>query len=216
MFNLRERLLTLESQYKDSRLAPSEITELVRKCVSDPHVKIQTRRNSKADLDQVIPHGEYDADLDDEQEPCIYLSLVYHPDQQHLQLNQTDWPRVAFEVVEVIGHEYVHRDQHRRRFRARGYPSTLEMDHPLRADQLYYGDTSEIEAYGFSIAAELAFFYDGDSSSAALTDTYQLYQRLFSADQSVILKLDKYILKYLNKLKAIKNAKTTTARRTKH
>lgn len=213
MFILWERLKALESRYTDSRLAPSEITALVRKCVNDPHVKIQTSRSNKADLDQIIPGGEYDSDDDDEQEPCIHIALIYHPDQQHLQLTKVNWQRVAFEIVEVIGHEYVHRDQHRRKFNSRPYPSTLDLDHPHRSNQIYYGETGEIEAYGFSIAAELACYFDWEQSAAPLTNTYSTYLSLFSDDQSVILKLDKYILKYLNRLKATQDAKTTTTRR---
>jgi hypothetical protein len=212
-FDLRERLLALESRYGDSRLAPSEITDLVRKCIKDAHVKVSTRRHSKADPGQVIPGGSYDSDDDSEQMSCIHLDLIYHPDQQHLEIKYSNWDRVCFEICEVIGHEYVHRDQHRRKFRNEHYPCTLEPGHPDRAQQIYHGEACEIEAYGYSIAAEVLVYYNGEEEAAHLTETYQLYARLFETDQSVILKLDQYISKYLNKLKAVKDVKTTTTTR---
>jgi hypothetical protein len=120
---------------------------------------------------------------------------------------------VCFEICEVIGHEYVHRDQRRRKFRNEHYACTLAPGHPDRVQQIYHGEACEIEAYGYSIAAEVLVYYSGEEEAAHLTETYQLYARLFETDQSVILKLDQYISKYLNKLKAVKDVKTTTTTR---
>jgi hypothetical protein len=161
----------------------------------------------------IVPGGSYDSDDDQEHNPCIHLDLIYHPDQQHLEIKSANWQRVAFEICEVIGHEYVHRDQFKRKFRSEHYASTLEAGHPDRANQIYYGESCEIEAYGYSIAAEVLCFYDGNEDCVPLTEMYQLYARLFESDQSVILKLDQYISKYLNKLKAVKDVKTTTTPR---
>lgn len=209
-FSLREQLVALESRYGDSRLAPSEITELVRKCVRDSNVRVVTKRNSKVEVGTVVPSGAYDSEDDADGDPCIHLELLYHPDQQHLQLKDVDWGRVSFEICEVIGHEYVHRDQRRRRVRNESYAGTLAEDHHTVAEQQYYGESNEIEAYGYSIAAELVCYHQSDPGAAALTDTYQLYTRLFAHDQSVIMKLDHYISKYLNKLKVAQNVKTST------
>jgi hypothetical protein len=207
---LREQLLALESKYGDSRLAPSEITDLVRKCIKDSNVRVTTKRNGKVDLGYIVPSGAYDSEDDADHEPCVHLDLVYHPDQQHLQLKQVGWDRVSFEICEVIGHEYVHRDQHRKRIRSTSYAGTLAEDAHQRQEQQYYGESNEIEAYGYSIAAELACFYNSDATAAPQTHTYQLYSRLFAHDQSVIMKLEQYISKYLNKLEAAQNVKTNT------
>lgn len=209
-FRLREQLLALESKYGDSRLAPSEITDLVRKYIRDSNVRVTTKRNNRVDLGTIVPSGAYDSGDDAEYEPCIHVELLYHPDQQHLQLKDVDWVRVSFEICEVIGHEYVHKDQHRKRQRSISYAGTLAEDQHVRSDQQYYGESNEVEAYGYSIAAELACFYEQNEGHAHLTETYQLYTRLFAHDQSVIMKLNHYISKYLNKLKAAQNVKTNT------
>ena len=208
-FRLREQLLALESKYGDSRLAPSEITDLVRKYIRDSNVRVTTKRNNRVDLGTIVPSGAYDSEDDAEYEPCIHVELLYHPDQQHLQLKDVDWGRVSFEICEVIGHEYVHKDQRRRHQRSVSYNGTLAEDQHVRSEQQYYGESNELEAYGYSIAAELVCFHDADTN-AHLTETYQLYTRLFAHDQSVIMKLDHYISKYLNKLKAAQNVKTNT------
>ena len=212
-FDLRERLLALESRYRDSRFVPSEITALVRNCVRDTNVRVATRRSNKVDLGQVVPGGAYDSEDDAEDLACIHLDLLYHPDQQHLQLKDVHWDRVSFEICEVIGHEYVHRDQNRRRVRNHAYTGTLAEDASLRQDQQYYGESHEVEAYGYSIAAEIMCYYNGDADCAVLSETYQMYNRLFAADQSVIIKLNQFISKYLDKLKAVQNVQASNRTR---
>ena len=209
-FQLREQLLALESRYGDSRLAPSEITELIRKSIKDSNVRVTTKRHNRVDEGTIVPSGSYDSEDDADGEPCIHLELMYNPDQQHLHIKQVGWDRVCFEICEVLGHEYVHRDQRRRRSRNESYSGTLSEDLHTCAEQQYYGQTHEVEAYGYSVAAELVCYCAGDQEQAAATETYQLYTRLFAHDQSVIMKLDQYISKYLNKLKAAQNVKTNS------
>lgn len=209
-FQLREQLLALESRYGDSRLAPSEITELIRKSIKDSNVRVTTKRHNRVDEGTIVPSGAYDSEDDADGEPCIHLELMYNPDQQHLHIKQVGWDRVSFEICEVIGHEYVHRDQHRKRIRNISYSGTLAEDAHQRQEQQYYGESNEIEAYGYSIAAELACFHNSDASAAPQTHTHQLYSRLFAHDQSVIMKLEQYISKYLNKLEVAQNVKTNT------
>lgn len=216
-FDLRERLLALESRYSDSRFAPSEVTALVRSCIRDKNVRVNTKRSNRVDLEQVVPGGAYDSGDDTDGVACIHLDLHYHPDQQHLFLKDVYWDRVSFEICEVIGHEYVHRDQSRRRVRNNAYSGILSEDTATKQEQQYYGESHEVEAYGYSIAAELICYYNGNRDCAVLTQNYQLYNRLFAADQSVIIKLDQFISKYLDKLKAVQHVKQAarTTRRTR-
>jgi hypothetical protein len=125
------------------------------------------------------------------------------------------WDRVSFEICEVIGHEYVHRDQQRRRVRNNAYLGTLDESTTVKQEQQYYGESHEIEAYGYSIAAELMCYYNGNADCVGLIHNYQLYHRLFAADQSVIIKLDQFISKYLDKLKAVQNVKQASNRKTR-
>ncbi len=202
--------MALESRYHDSRLAPSEITSLVRQCIRDSNVRVVTKRSNRVDLDLVIVGGAYDSEDDTDGEPCIHLELHYNPDQQHLQIKQLDWIRVSFEICEVIGHEYVHRDQHRRRVQNHPYRGNSQT-----AEKAYYGEAHEIEAYAYSVAAELVCFYQGDLLCCDQTSTYQMYQKLFADDSQVIDKLDQFIIKYLNKLKVAQDVKTNPRRTTR-
>lgn len=202
-FDVYNKLKNLESRYGDSSLSPAEITALVRKQIRNPDVRVYTKRDKAVDIGTVSIGGAYEADLDDQEEPCIDLYLIYNADQMYCQLRQLNWSRVCFDIAEALGHELVHRHQHRRHIKPKLYQSTLAKDHPNYQEQVYLGDSSEIDAYGFTIAAELVVFYNADIEQLDTSDIllWRTYEQVFADDQSVVLKLREHIVKYLNKLK---------------
>jgi len=213
LFDEYEKLKQLESRYAGSSWTPAEITALVRKQISNPDIKIFTRRDHAVSMDHIAIGGVYDHDCDDQGEPCIELYMTYHPDQVRCEWGKMDWNRVSFDLAEALGHELVHKEQHRRRTASREYPSTLPKNHPDHDDQSYLGDTKEIEAYGFTIAAELICYHDGDidlleQSGIVMWNTYC---QVFAQDQSVVLKLREQVVKYLHKLKVVQNVQTNTS-----
>jgi len=211
---LLERLLKLQQL---SQVIPaSELTDIIRKGIKIPQVRLYTRRSPVVDFDTVSIGGLYDNYLDREGEPCIELSIVYHPDQQHIDLAKLNWGQVCFDVAECVGHEFVHREQHQRKKRVRKYKSQ-DTDSAKREEQEYLGASDEIEAYGFTIAAELAerhncFELDQDKLNEVLM--YKVYSSTFDTDQSVVLKLHKQISKYLRRLE-IEYDKTNSRARTR-
>lgn len=102
---LLERLLKLQQL---SQVIPaSELTDIIRKGIKIPQVRLYTRRSPVVDFDTISVGGLYDSYLDREGEPCIELSIVYHPDQQHIDLAKLNWAQVCFDVAECVGHEFV-------------------------------------------------------------------------------------------------------------
>jgi hypothetical protein len=109
---------------------------------------------------------------------------------------------VCFDIAECIGHEFVHREQHKRKKKVYRYRSQ-DTDAEKREDQQYMGSSDEIEAYGFSIAAELAELhncFELDETKLNEVLMYRVYSSTFDTDQSVVLKLQKQISKYLRRL----------------
>ncbi len=202
-------------------VTPSEITALLRSGIHLPGVRLTTGRSAEVEHDQVIVHGVYDDEQDSFGEPHIYVTLMYNQDQQHITLALPAWQRLCFDVAECVGHELVHRAQsRRRRFRPGKEYRSRDQHLPKKQEQQYLGRADEIEAYGFSIAAELAAMHGVfDSSHAVKQDIvmYQVYHSTFDTDQSVLLKLDKQISKYLCRLEADyydqQNSKRSVARR---
>lgn len=197
---LLERLLKLQ---QPSRVVTvSELTDIIRKGVKIPQVRLYTRRSPGVDYDTVNIGGTYESHLDQEGEPCIEISVIYHPEQQHIDLGKLNWGQVCFDVAECVGHEFVHRDQYKRKKKLRKYKSQ-DTDSAKRDEQEYLGGSDEIEAYGFTIAAELAERHDCfELDDAKLNEVlmYRVYSSTFDTDQSVVLKLHKQISKYLRRL----------------
>ena len=181
-------------------LTPGQVTDVVRRIVGSSHIKVLSKRSSVVDPDMICVGGFFDHQAEQDNEPCIELVLYYHPDQQHVDPANVDWDFLSFEIAETLGHEQVHRGQaHRKRKRIRGYVSKGKS----KAEKEYLGNDDEIEAYGFSIAAEMLFLRniaEIDDFRMGEIPVWNEYQYLFSDDQSVLLKLNRQILKYLRRL----------------
>jgi hypothetical protein len=191
------------------RLTPSAITALARRAISDDRVVMLTKRNPVVDANMVLVGGTYDHDDELDGEPSIEITMYYHPEQQHLDPADMDWRRISFELAETIGHEMVHREQHRRRRRPR-LPRSLSTGDSERD---YLGLADEIEAYGFSIAAEMLYLLETtDMDDPRMQDipNWCAYQRAFAEDVSVLIKLRQQISKYLRRLEVVDNDKDST------
>jgi hypothetical protein len=139
----------------------------------------------------------YDREEDAQGFACIEVCLNYNPQEKHLDPELIDWKQLSFDIAECVGHELVHRKQ--RRHRARVYTSVLESG-PLKDEQEYLGSGDEIEAYGFSIAADLAVNH-ASLDDINKTDMWKVYSGTFENDQSVLIELEQHVRKYYSKLK---------------
>jgi len=187
-------------------ITPGQLTAVFRQSIKNPLVKVTTQRHGFVETGQVCVSGNYDPDEDQARGLCVEVNLLYHPDQQHLVLDQTQWRRLCFDVAECVGHEFVHREQaKRRKYRAiREYASHEHCSHK-KEEQEYLGTREEIEAYGFSIAAELSAMHGTfsiDSPELENIVMWRVYSSAFDTDQSVVLKLRQQISKYLCRLEA--------------
>lgn len=213
-FGQYEKLRQLGPRYIGSSFTPAEITALIRRQINQLDVRVFTRRDQAVSMDHIAIGGVYDHDCDDHGEPCIELYATYHPAQVKCVWSRLDWDRVSFDLAEALGHELVHQQQHYRGRSSKEYSSTLPENHPDHEDQCYLGSAKEIEAYGFTIAAELICYHNGDMDQLYQSDIvmWNAYCQIFANNQSVVLKLREQVIKYLNKLKVIQNAQTNTRR----
>lgn len=202
LFDLRQQLLDLASKHGHRHLKPSQWTRLIRQAIGDKNLVIRTLRSSGISPNDIVVSGAYDSEDDNDNEPCIEINIGYSPYQDTLCLNECDWNRFSFDIAECIGHEYVHRDQHQEK-RANKH---VYVAHHLSEDpeeQEYLGTNDEIEAYGYTIAAELAVFHNGILGAREEVFMYQQYVKTFAHDQSVVLQLNDNIIKYLSILEAV-------------
>lgn len=198
MFGLvLEQLQELPTAVTAGSIQPSELTQLIRKRIQNPLIRFRTLRSPAVYENQVLVSGIYDREEDQQGFACIEVCLNYHPGQRYLDIETLDWQRLIFDVAECVGHELIHRQQRRRRTRI--YISTLDSG-PLKDEQEYLGGSDEIEAYGFSIAADLIVNFNS-VDDLAQTDMWKVYANTFEHDQSVLIELEQHVRKYYSKLK---------------
>ena len=192
-------------------VAVTDLTALFRKHVNIPRVRLFTHRHAGVDFDTVSIGGHHDSDED-----SIDIHVIYHPDQQHIDMATLDWPRLSLDLAECIGHELVHRAQQQRKRKPSTRYRSQDTDAQKRHDQEYLGSAEEIEAYGYSIAAELVVKHNTftlDPVALNQIVMYSVYVNTFDTDESIVLKLHKQISKYLRRLEVDYNDKTNSRQR---
>ena len=188
-FETYRRLLELEARYSTRTFSASEFTKLIRRQFPAADFSFRTHRDYAVDPNMVIIAGIYDCYNDAQSLPHTEITLCYHPEQETYSGHLFNWQQISFDIAECIGHETVHRQQYKNKAKLKSYKSA-------NSEQEYLGDESEIEAYGFSIAAESVVYKRPYSECTMFT----VYKNTFDKDHSVIVKLQKQIVKYLQQL----------------
>lgn len=197
-YTIRNRLLNLKERYANRSFTAGEFTKIIRRQFPAADFSFRTHKDYAVDPDMVVVAGIYDCYNDSEHLPYIEITLCYHPEQETYFGNLIDWDQLSFDIAECVGHELIHRKQYKTKQKLKEYPSD-------NADQAYLGHEEEIDAYGFSIAAE-SIIYNKPIYQCAM---YQAYQNTFDKDRSVVLKLEQQIIKYLRELE-LENEQTNS------
>lgn len=199
-FNHYYSLLALKEKIAQKSFTPAEFTKIIKNHFNS-NVIFKTQKVNELEINEIIISGYYDPLEDRDNQPCIEINIIYSKSQKLISINNIDWDNISFQLSEVIGHELIHQNQfNKRNFQ---YP---KLDNNLTQHQEYLGNPDEIEAYGFSVAAdfvtrglELNQFYHNPNN--ILSD----YFKLFTQNHYVVVKLFKFTSKYFNILKDIKN-----------
>ena len=139
--------------------------------------------------------GLYDPDLDQDCKPCILIEIQFPIRKDTFKFDDTDmtfvhWHEMVVDIVSVIGHEFVHMGQFRRRhFNEGRYYHSKEKNLVFKENQEYYGMNDEIDAYAFTAAATMAvekFFYQKKNINIKKTPTYQIYRHYFRKDTKIL------------------------------
>lgn len=183
------------------RLTPSELTNTLRWFLGNSDVKFKTQRDPHLSRNQVVVTGNYDPVEDGSDFSSITIYVLYDPNQKIIYIRDIDWTQLCIDAIECIGHEMVHQNQ----YRERGYEScesffvSLSKDEEKRNDQEYLGNMDEVEAFGYSIAAEIYLKKNPDvieHRQIIKTRMYKEYEAAFGADHPVVTKLLEFVRKY--------------------
>jgi hypothetical protein len=194
-FNIRNRVLSLQPLVSSKTFTPGAFTGLIRRQFSSKAYVFRTAKNYAVDINSIIVGGLYDNDNAQENLPYIEITLYYHPEQPTFTGNDLNWDQISFDIAECITHEHIHQQQIVNKIKLKRYVSKAD-DYELRVEQNYLGHDEEIDAYGFSIAAESVVF----GKPYNMCSMYHVYKTTFDTDHSVVVKLEQEIVKYLEQL----------------
>jgi hypothetical protein len=193
---IRNQLLSLQQSNASREFTPGTFTRLIRSQFDADDYVVRTEKNNSVDLNTIIIAGLYDSYNDRQQLPHTDIILQYNTKQTKFSGSDVNWDQLSFDIAECVEHERVHRNQFWGKVKFKKYSSKAQ-DIEVRLEQNYLGHEEEIDAYGFSIAAE-AYAYNRPYSECAM---YRIYERIFDTDRSVVVKLKQEIVKYLEQLK---------------
>ena len=174
-------------------------------------LRIAKSKYDKADTNSVMIGGCYYSLHDQNDKPCIEVSLLYNPKDIYLKINTRKFYRICLVIADTILHEIIHMRQFRRReFKdLPDYPSTARRA-SKRLEQSYLGNSDEIDAYGFNIACDLLDKYKSTKDVVRHLNIDQknkrvryvewfMYLKAFDHDHNhpIIKKVKKKVLQYL-------------------
>jgi len=201
---LYEEMVAIQDSYRRTdTLTVSEFTKILRNFVGSEEVKVVASRSANVDLNQVIVNGNYDPLADQLGERSITLTVSYNPDQKTVRFRDVDWPQVCIDVLECAGHELVLQQLYRMRDFDVAPTMLVSKNVNGKSNTLreFLGHPDEIEANGYSIAAEVYLKWAPralNSKVVALNPIFKAYCSTFGVNHAVVRKLITYSSKYFD------------------
>jgi len=193
-FNTLERIRNLAVKHKAKSFTPEQFTHLLRMQFRDKQLRFACQRHSELPRKDFFIKGEYRPYEDSQDEPCIFMTLVFGKNCRKIQFKNYNWDSISFHLADTITHEYLHQYYLRKRNYRDGqsYQSTSTRD----TIRNYFGCEDEILAYSFNVASEMVVY----NTPMEKTRVYRLYKKYFRQDNNVMLQLTKQTNKYIKRL----------------
>ena len=205
-FELLDRLHRLYIKSYGQELTSRQIVTKLKRAIPFTDLKILKIDSISSLKNQIDVSGLYDPEMDYDNEPCIFLEIVFPArlfkfDESDLTFEH--WHHFVIDIVSVLGHEFVHLHQSRKRHfnDGRNYKSNAK-NIIFRENQEYYGIPDEIDAYGFTAATAMInqkFFYN-EKPVLEKTSVYNIYRHFFGKNDKVTQLLIKKTKKHYRKL----------------
>ena len=200
LYNIYDKL---EGQTVDRKI----IIRNIRRVVKYPHCNIVGNATLGIASNALEVAGVYDAELDEEGCPTpIEVEIQFPKKKPTFTFNGSDftrdhWSELCVDFASILGHEYIHLHQ----FRRRGFKWCKQYrsynSHPrMKEQEEYYGDSDEVDAYAYIAATEMAIqsfnLVKIEPAHIENTRVYKTYTRVFDKKSPVVLKLKKKTQRY--------------------
>ena len=149
--------------------------------------------------------GSYSPELDQIGHKSIKIKILFNKSRKKFNFNSRDitdilWFDIVADLVSVLGHEYIHLNQHRGRNWRRCKKYACYDKSELSIIKKYLGKLDEVDAYAFTLATEMAVELPELNATAENTTTYHLYETVFGPNDKITLRLVKLSNKYFKRL----------------
>lgn len=209
-FQLLKRLYDIYDPMVDKVVDHNTIVRKVRHAIPYKDCKILSNKTLTVVSNNFEIAGLYDPEKDADGEVCIEIEIGFPKRKDFYYFNQSDlsrnhWSDFCINFSLILGHEYMHLNQFRRRNYnwCRSYKA-ITLNPNIKEQQEYYGDSDEIDAYAFTAAANL--ITDSILNPKSKKNTiehsrlYKTYVSLFDKNDPVVLKFVRLTNRYLKKL----------------
>lgn len=150
--------------------------------------------------------GCYNPELDTSSQTPIEIEILCSKERIFYTLCDEDldrdiWYSLVFDIVTVLGHEFVHLHQFRRRhFKPGKEYRSQEKSLQKKAQQEYLGIPDEIDAYAYSAASQMAYVLPNQIEFCQ-TPVYEWYKNAFNKNHDIVKLLERKTSKYYKLLK---------------
>ena len=205
-FDLKFNLKTLYDKLEYKELTGNQLIQHIRREIPFSECIINPAYTISLEEYQYDITGCYIAGLDMEGLPCIEVELLLPKMRNYYEvcdedLDRTLWNSIMFDLVCVLGHEFVHMHQSRRRGFKPGKEYKSKITDPrIKENQEYLGVPDEVDAYSFSAAAQMAYYLPREVDFED-TNVFKYYRAYFNKKDPVVTTLKKRSLQYYKKLK---------------
>ena len=205
-FQLKYNLKSLYNRLEYNSFTGNQLIKKIRKefpfseCIINPCYTLSLTDNEYDITGCYIPW------LDMKGLPCIEIEIWLPKFREDYELSKDNfdrnaWEQLVFDLLSVMGHEFVHMHQARNRHFAPGKRFRSKMNNKeIKEFQEYLGIPDEIDAYSYSAAAQMAWFLP-KVSDISETSVYSWYTKAFKKNDKVFLMFEKKTKKYYNLLK---------------
>lgn len=209
-FQLLKQLYEIYDSLAGQVVNDKKIIRCIRKAVPFKECRIIGNRSLSVAMNNFDISGQYDPEQDAEGEICIDIEITFPKRKESFSFTEDDlsiqhWSDFCINFAVILGHEYMHLNQFRRRNFNWCRPYRSKCKSPsLREKQEYYGDSDEIDAYAFTAAANIivdsTINPKSKRNSIKCSFLYKTYAGLFHKNDPVVLKFEKLTDRYLKKL----------------
>lgn len=202
-FTLTARLFGLYQSWQGKSLSPATVIRKLNQTIpfGECSVSVQKKNN----LGGFRVEGSYSPEQDRENLKSIKVYILMNSRRKRFKFDSSDvteekWFDLVADIASILGHEYVHLNQHRRRGWRRCKNYVCYDNDEMSMVKSYLGKSDEVDAYAFTMATEMAVDIPDYATTAEKTTTYTLYKTVFGAKDKTTLRLVSLSNKYFKRL----------------